>query len=483
MWRFTKKTLGFWLALGLVQYASAFSMLGPFANDSGFLWQTAPLGYNQPGDIGGPMNIAQEYRFNVRNLYYAFDPTFLQFFGTRGAEEVEKAVKVLNDLPPVSQINIDDYPLKSERFNHQAAALGLIDLKTATLIVLVEEMGLADCERYVFTLRHRWIDSVPTTNYTVIKRNFDPVTLRPSSYVNGDLWTYNTIFDDQNAPYAAPQNLRVDPLAYGDPVASAYGYFSGSVVGRYYTALTRDDVGGLKYMYSPLTRKVESAPTNSFGGFGGSVPSGGGGTDGGSPWTPVFVPTTNAAGTGTNVITGPLGTNFIADPVIRGGADKIRFVRINFDSLVGQALTPVLDSWTDNFITNGAARSQAVRRWVNLPDILFSAADFSGDGGALPAASGGAIARNPSFVNEWQLNTSLGAPQNAGPGTVQPGIIVTYNTVGLMVYNGYWPFNLSEDTGAPFVVWGSFDGTTNAPVLYPNNITIGDLERLILGGR
>jgi hypothetical protein len=482
MWRFTKKMLGFWLALGLVLQASAFSMLGPYATDSGFLWQTGPLGYQQVGDIGGPMNIAQGYRFNVHNLYYAFDPTFLQFFGTRGAEEVEKAIKVLNDLPPVSQINMDDYPLRAERYNQQASALLLLDVKTATLITLVEEMGLAECQRYVFTLRNRWVDSVPQTNYTVIRRNFDPVTLRPSSYINGDLWTYTTILDVQSVPYAAPQNSRVDPLAYGDSVASAYGFFTGSIIGRYFTSLTRDDIGGLRYLYSPLTRHVEAAPTNSFGGFAGSVPTSGGGTGGGSPWNPVFAPSTNALGA-TNVITAPVGTNFIADPVIRGGVDKIRFVRLNYDSLVGQALTPVLDSWTDAYITNGVLRSQAVLRWVVLPDILFSAADFTGDGGALPGASPGAIARNASFRNEWALNTSLAAPQNAGPGTVQPGIIITYNTVGPMLFNGPWPFNLSEDTGIPFVLWGSFDGTTNAPVLYPNSITIGDLEQLILGGR
>jgi hypothetical protein len=489
MWPFIRKSLGSWLALGLVQHASAFSMLGPYATDYGNLWQVPTIGYNQPGDIGGPMNLGQEYRWNVRNIYYGFSSTFLNYFGIRGRDEVEKAIKMINDLPAMSSINIDNYPLKTERVNHQASALGLLDLKTTALCTLVEALGLADPERYVFTLRVRYLPP-NQTNYYVIKRNFDPVTLRPSSYINGDLWTYTTIVDNQELPIAYPVNRRVDPLAYGDPVASGYGFFGGFSVGGYYTGLTRDDVGGLRYIYHRENRNVEPAHPDAFSGGAAIVaPGAGGGTTDGSPWIPVYVVTTNIAVGGTNVVAAPAATNIFGNTVLRSGIDRLRLVRADYDSLLGQNLTPVLDAWSDEYVTNGVVRSQTLRRYVVAPDILFNGADATGDSSAAPAGPA-SIFRNASFQNQWQLNTSGGA-QNAGPGTIGPAaagqaaptIVITFNTVGPMIVNGPWPYNLSEETGMVELNWGSFDGTTNAPVVYPNAVTLGDLERRVLGRR
>src|SRR5438034_7465699 len=188
-----------------VSGAQAFTLLGPRAN-----WQTIRLGYflNSPV-IGGPMNIAEEYRWNVPVVYYGFTPEFLTYFGQHGADEVEKAIKFLNDLPPASQLNIDDYPLSSQRLNYRAQALVLVDVKSEALSMLVQGIGICDPTRYVFTLRNRWTPPM-ITNYYVIKRNFDPVTLQHSSFVNGDLWTYTTIIDNFTC--------RCDSLAITEPV-------------------------------------------------------------------------------------------------------------------------------------------------------------------------------------------------------------------------------------------------------------------------
>src|SRR5881396_2740487 len=110
------------LLLGLLAAtfdAKAFSLLGPYAIKGGNVWQVERIGYNLPGDIGGPMNAAagEEYRWNTPNLFYAYDAAFLDFFGTRGREEVEKAVKIINDLPLASVLNVDDYPMTTERIN------------------------------------------------------------------------------------------------------------------------------------------------------------------------------------------------------------------------------------------------------------------------------------------------------------------------------------------------------------------------------
>jgi hypothetical protein len=41
-----------------VAQVGAFSLLGPYAS-----WMTPTLGYQQPDDIGGPMDINEEYRW------------------------------------------------------------------------------------------------------------------------------------------------------------------------------------------------------------------------------------------------------------------------------------------------------------------------------------------------------------------------------------------------------------------------------------
>src|SRR5436309_5341934 len=118
---------------GLMPQANAFSLLGPYAIAGGNVWQVERLGYNIDGDIGGPMNAAagEEYRWNSKIVVYAYDAAFFDFFGTRGVEEVEKAIKIVNDLPPASLLNVDDYPMTAERVDPRASALGLMDLKSA----------------------------------------------------------------------------------------------------------------------------------------------------------------------------------------------------------------------------------------------------------------------------------------------------------------------------------------------------------------
>src|SRR5207249_2381564 len=98
-------------------------------------------------DIGGPMNLGQEYRWNVPIMYYSIDSSFLTYFGSRGVQEIDKAIKFINDLPKMSTINIDNYPLKTERVNYRARALGLWDLKSVAMNVLLEELGLSTPSR------------------------------------------------------------------------------------------------------------------------------------------------------------------------------------------------------------------------------------------------------------------------------------------------------------------------------------------------
>ncbi|MBI3415831.1 MAG: hypothetical protein HY043_11035 [Verrucomicrobia bacterium] len=514
MLRFLKNSLTALVLAAAVQQAPAFSLNGATP-----AWQIPGIGYTWTTDgavltIGGVMNLGEEYRWNLPVIFYAVDSSFLNFFGARGVEEIDKAVKILNDLPPVSQVNIDDYPLKSQRINYQAQALGLVDIKTAALQSLVQEIGLADPEDFVFTLRSRTTPVPTVTNYYVFQRNFDPVTLRPTAYINGDLWTYVGMADNQNAPIAYPIKSRVDPLSYGDPVASSESSQANnsSVVGLFYTGLTRDDVGGLRYIYHPLNKNMENPAPNVFSGLGGVIAGLGGSAVTGSPWeplflsssngttttvsggafgnspfAPVFIPNSNnvatAAGGGTGGAV--LNTNNFINTGLRSGIDKLRFVRVQYDSILGQFVSPVLTSFQDSIITNGIQVTQTLQRIITQPDILFTAADLN----AIAPFDFLRVYRNQTFTNNAAINQQAigGVPVAVGPGTINPGVIITFNNAipsYLAVFAGAGASFLSEDNpAAKFPIWASFDGTTNAPVIYPNNVSIEEIERQVLGGR
>ena len=88
-----------------------------------------------------------------------------------------------------------EFALDTKGENGTAAALGLLDLKSYTLAFLLEEMGLANPERFVWGLRGRFVFGGPTTNYSVVQLNYDPVTIQPTPFVNGVRYNYQ-IFDD-----------------------------------------------------------------------------------------------------------------------------------------------------------------------------------------------------------------------------------------------------------------------------------------------
>lgn len=269
------------LTLG-IRPASGFSLLGPLSSDpGGEAWQVRRLGYSDGevllnGAIGSPKNLTHEYRWNTPIITYGFDPTFINYFGTNGMAAVDAAMEIMNSLPDLSTLSqeLTEYPLEgqfgatttfrdSRRVNFTAQALNLIDMKSMTLGYLVEQLGLASPERWTWTLRGREvIGEPPVTNFSVIMRNFDPVTYTPSRYVNGNRYTYQIIEDeDDSAAFEIP----------ADPESSLYGFSSVANIiapegleslgfGVFYTYLTRDDIGGLRYIYDRDNLNWESFP-------------------------------------------------------------------------------------------------------------------------------------------------------------------------------------------------------------------------------
>lgn len=316
------------LGLGL-QSAWAFSLLGPVgsAGTTGGTvednWQVTDLGYDPlpnggaPPFIGttthafGPKNIAEGYRYNNPIMYYTFDPDFV-WFGSDGETAVEQAMEMLNGVlngqtntpmfvagtstgilsggtngvfngPSVAlspangvdkySMNLSEFPLNSQGINYQAQALGLTDLKSVTLALMLEQLGLADSVRYTWGLLSRFVPAgatcTPTggigiangVTYWVIPRNFEIVpssltNYQFSPYVNAELYSYY-IYETCGAPaplsppIADALEIPVDPLVNNPSVAS--GALPGEgflAAGGFYTGLTRDDVAGLRYLLS-----------------------------------------------------------------------------------------------------------------------------------------------------------------------------------------------------------------------------------------
>lgn len=263
--------------------AWGFALGGPLKPKGGDAWQVPAIGYDLGGDVSSPRNIGEEYRRNTPILYYAYAASFSSYFGSNGEAAVDQAITIMNTISNVDSYSSGLYeePLNSQIKDYTAETLGLTDLKSFTLPILLEQIGLAEPERYVWTLHDRYLPSggkCPIDElYTVVQRNFDPVTSSPqqlqySPYINGTLYSY----------YIAEACTGPNPLAVTipfspDPYASTYTAVAGLGVGLgsetivtngpwiaiglggVYQGLTRDDVAGMRYLYSRTNVLYESA--------------------------------------------------------------------------------------------------------------------------------------------------------------------------------------------------------------------------------
>ena len=491
------------LLLLVAEQAVGFSLVGPRPP-----WQTAALGFQPPapntfGGNGGPMNINEEYRWNVPTIHYGYSAEFLSFFGQGGVDSVEEAVELMNDVPNVDNIDLDDYQTESGRVNLRAAALGLTDIKSVALSAILQARGLADPTRYAFVIRNRYVIN-NVTNYLVTKRNFDPDTLRPTSFVNGSLWSY--IIQDPVAPsnYAWANNFPVDPLERLFPRTmpvtgvDTFGISSGF----FWTQLTRDDVGGLKHIYRSSNFNTETALADVTGSGGGVAGGAGGGQvgfpgggdtfdfpsavtgAGGGTFDFPFVATTPVAGggqaAGVGVGAGAAVAGTFINPAIKGGMSRISMVRADYDSLVGVFFNPLTVRFSETVRTNNRPRSQSLTRTVTQPDIIFDAADLQ-QGDATQAF----VTFNTTGTTGWNSSDALdgNAGDDFGPGVIVPPFRITFNTVGeafsnLQAANSFF---LTEGSfgSQSLLTWGSFDGSTNDPIVYPVGSSILELERQV----
>jgi hypothetical protein len=179
------------ILFGQTDRLRGFSLLGPYES-----WMTADIGFVQPNELGGPMKLGNEYRWNLPTIYYGFDQSFLDHFGHRGVQQVEHSVAIINNLPPVDQLsaNLAEYPINPRSpKNFTAESQSVLDLKSVALTALLEQLGLTSPRRYGHVIR----DISSVTNFTVVRRNYDPVVLSESDTVNGTVYSYTlTKFGD-----------------------------------------------------------------------------------------------------------------------------------------------------------------------------------------------------------------------------------------------------------------------------------------------
>jgi hypothetical protein len=486
MLRQLKKLIGPLLTTLMVSNASAFSIWGPAET-----WQTQDLDYGirylpfygvaeasifdvlGPGDLagadyvelGGTKNIGEGSRQNTPIITYAYDTTFLNYFGAQGVAAVDAAFNVFNGLPPASSANLVQFLTQgNQQINYTAQALRMLDLKSTVMWLLIEHLGLIG-ETHAYDLRYRV--AVPTAgaspcdfDYVVLQRNFDPVTYDVSPYVNGTLYSYQIA---GLCPAVAVSDAMEYAANSGAAPFSAVATREGLQVGGYYLGITRDDMGGLSYLYREDRYVNEGVDANV------TVSS-----TSTSYWT--SPPSTNAAaGTG-----GTIGAALFAG--LLGGVEKVTFVKTAYDSQLGTTFKPITYHYTLPWVTNGQLKTLKVTRVITAPDIIFTAGDMVFPG---PDEYEVAVARNGPTANfiTYGAAASPGLPVDANivtPSVITPELVVTFNNAGPIFYNegtGYNSIDTSVELG---FVWGSFDGSTNPPVAFPTGTTLEEIEGEVL---
>jgi hypothetical protein len=267
---------------GLLQSALGYSLGGPIGN-GGDNWQVPTIGYGIGDDENAPKNLGEEYRRNTPVMFYTYDQQFADYFGSSGMAAVDKAFNILNStftnspLGPIKGLDgysagLTEFALDTRRINYQAQALGIMDMKSITLGLMTEQLGLTDPVRFAWTLHDRYLPpggSCPANEeYLVVQRNFDVIStplnqLQYSPYVNDTLYSYQIVeFCTGPPPLALAVPFSVDPLADTySPVAS----FKDSInYGVYFTGMTRDDVAGLRYLLQTNNVNYETISSDSL---------------------------------------------------------------------------------------------------------------------------------------------------------------------------------------------------------------------------
>jgi hypothetical protein len=142
----------------------------------------------------------------------------------------------------------------------------------------------------------------------------------------------------------------------------------------------------------------------------------------------------------------------------RPGVDKVTFVRQSLNTKSG-AFLPMTNQFMDAYATNDTLVHQPLQRVTTQPDFLFCAGDtYEGILAVLPYSRTG--------TSNWINNASWnGNPSGGGPGVIQPPIRITFAKLGRQFASDATLTENSVEDSSTF--WGSFDLSTNSPIIYP----------------
>ena len=271
-----------------------------------------------------------------------------------------------------------------------------------------------------------------------------------------------------------------------------------NVVGYHFTEMQFEEV-------NTLTNLLTS--TNNLANPGGALPGQGGGLGAGG------AAVTNFVGVMEDEVWQSTNHAYLAYPIVLqtnalliGGIDKVRYVRVQGDSLVttnyspsrflNQYKFPDLEKQTFtyvipnsavgltnaalpsfqyevDYVDNGVRKTGKFIKFFTSPDIMITALNGPSilTSGYVPPA----VVNNNALNGMWTQNLY-------GPGVIQPSgnMVIGFNKIGI-----HWDldptFFLNEENQTPGWVWGHFDGTTDELMLFPNSQTVLDLEREIYG--
>jgi hypothetical protein len=467
------------LACAAIQSASAFSIYGPAE-----AWQVPTLDYLTryyypvpsvgATELGAPKNFDLGSRINTPIITYSYDVSFLSYFGEQGVAAIDSAMAVLNALPDASSADLSKFLMQgNQQINYTAQALQLTDLKSIVLGLMMEHVGLAG-ETHVWDLHTRNAEPGPPPclfEYAVIERNYDPVTFQPSSYVNGVNYNYQ-IWDgcSNSISVADAIEIPVDEASAAGVTYTAVSTLYALEPGGYYLGLTYDDMGGIKFLYRKDRFENETLdPTAAVTAFSASSSSYEGVTD------------TNATGGVTGVTTTtPAATNFVG---FLGGVEKITYVKLpSVSTIAGSGFVPRTFSYSlPAQGPNGAIQSLHITRTVVQPDIVFSAADLVGNTLSGVTFTYDVYARGFNFITTAAPVVN-GFPEVV-PQVISPQETITFNN-NTPLYVNLSPSFLDNESifGFPVLLWGTFDGTTNAPVVYPEGSSGSQLIAELFSG-
>jgi hypothetical protein len=477
------------LALGVTAACSAagFSLWGPAES-----WQTQDLDYGirylpslplpdltltlegggqGPGslfavntELGGTKNIGEGSRLNVPIITYGFDTTFLTYFGAQGVAAVDSAFAVLNGLPAASSAKLTQFITQgNQQVNYSAEAMKMLDLKSTVLWLMMEHMGLIG-ETHTYDLRERVLEpnanGVPCAfDIVVVERNFDPISYSPSQYVNGALLQYQIGCLN---PSVNVGDAMEEAVQAGSPPFSAVATREALQLGGYYLRITRDDMGGLRYLYRRNRYVNEGFDTNVVV----TAPSG--------TWSAANLITSNGvSGTFAGLL---------------GGVEKITFVKTPYDSLLGTSFTTnIIYHYSIPWVTNGVLRSLSVTRTVTAPDIVFTAGDLTFQGPfpyqetlARVSPTGSSFITYGAAVSPGTVNTGILGAAPVTPSVITPELVVTLNNSGQVYYNEGTQFYDQGNVLDVGFIWGSFNGSTNAPIAFPTGTSVEEIEAQVL---